>query len=433
MNFRLDNLGILFGLFALAIPIVLHLLQRRQFDTLDWGAMQFLPDSVTPQRRRWLDELLLLLTRMAMIALIVLALASPFSTSPWLAPLNSRASRDVVIVIDGSYSMGLRLADQPTPWQDAIHMAGAIVDQAVPGDRFAVLIAKQAVPDGELDFTSDPKSLSQQLAWHGRKTVPQHAWHDRETVPQHGANPDMPQALSQAWRLLQTRSKAAVKEIVVLTDRQKHGWADLTTLAALDAVGGQWHGEMEQTKSDGRAIPSLRVIPVGAELPEMLPNFALSPLSSRRGVAMLGQKIEFQTALHMDGLPKYVPPRAINVTVDGKIVQRLPLPDGVDLKHGQIPLRFEHRFDVVGTHSVAVALEVDPALDVLPGDNEQATVIEVVKELPILVVDGDRQLSPESSSFFVQRALAAKQALPFSALQKMPPDRRWSYWPMCLT
>src|SRR5580692_4502872 len=120
MDFRLDNLGILFGLFALAIPVVLHLLQRRHFDTLDWGAMQFLPDSVATQRRRWLDELLLLLLRMAMIALIVFALASPFSTSAWLAPLGDHATRDVVIVVDGSYSMGLRLPNQPTPWEEAI-------------------------------------------------------------------------------------------------------------------------------------------------------------------------------------------------------------------------------------------------------------------------------------------------------------------------
>ena len=51
MNFRVENLWMLFGLFALAIPVVLHLLQRRRFETLDWGAMQFLPDSSATPRR----------------------------------------------------------------------------------------------------------------------------------------------------------------------------------------------------------------------------------------------------------------------------------------------------------------------------------------------------------------------------------------------
>src|ERR1700691_1982272 len=113
MNFRVENLGILFGLFALAVPLILHLLQRRRHDILDWGAMQFLPDSVSTQRRRWLDEILLMLLRMGMIALIVLALATPFSTSAWLAPLGDQATRDVVLVLDGSYSMDLRLPEQP--------------------------------------------------------------------------------------------------------------------------------------------------------------------------------------------------------------------------------------------------------------------------------------------------------------------------------
>jgi hypothetical protein len=401
MDFHLDNLGILFGLFALAIPIVLHLLQRRHFDTLDWGAMQFLPDSVATQRRRWLDELLLLLMRMAMVALIVLALASPFSTSTWLAPLGDDATRDVVIVIDGSYSMDLRLPNQPTPWHEAIRAANGILDNAGLGDRFALVVAKQTPLFGQLEFSSDSDTLREQLA----------------KLPTPRDNPDMPQALAQTWRLLQTRSKATVKEIIVLTDRQKHGWADLETLAALDALGGQWHADVEQAKSDGLAVPSLRVVLVGTDLPTALPNYALSPVSSRQGVAKLGQKIMFQTALHLDQFLEYAAPRAIKVVVDGKVAQSLPVPASIDLKRGQIPLRFEHRFDKEGTHTIAVTLNVDPALDVLPGDNEQQTVIEIVKEMPILVVDGDRQLSSESSSFFAQRALATKQAVPYPALK----------------
>src|SRR6266446_7243043 len=116
MNFRVENLWMLFGLFGLAVPILLHLLRRRRYDILDWGAMQFLPDSISAHRKRWLDEILLMLLRMAMVALIVIALATPVSTSAWLAPLGDRNSREVVLVIDGSYSMDVRVPNQPTPW-----------------------------------------------------------------------------------------------------------------------------------------------------------------------------------------------------------------------------------------------------------------------------------------------------------------------------
>jgi hypothetical protein len=42
-------------------------------------------------------------------------------------------------------------------------------------------------------------------------------------------------------------------------------------------------------------------------------------------------------------------------------------------------------------------------------------VVDVVKQLPILLIDGDKKLSSESSSFYLQRALSTKQAIPFSA------------------
>src|SRR5437868_6025673 len=106
--FRLEYVWMLFGLLALAIPVLLHLLQRRHHDVIDWGAMQFLPDSIATNRRRWLDEILLMMLRMAMIALIVIALATPISTGGLLGPLGEHSGRDVVLVLDGSYSMDVR-------------------------------------------------------------------------------------------------------------------------------------------------------------------------------------------------------------------------------------------------------------------------------------------------------------------------------------
>src|ERR1043166_865393 len=142
MNFRIENLWVLFGLLALAVPVILHLLRRRRFDVLDWGAMQFLPDHDTALRKRWLDDLLLMIMRMAIIAVIVVALATPVSTSAWLAPLADRQLRETVIVMDASYSMDMRVPGQDTPWQDAVRW---MRDHADPltSDRRAVVIAQQ--------------------------------------------------------------------------------------------------------------------------------------------------------------------------------------------------------------------------------------------------------------------------------------------------
>src|SRR5881227_2937811 len=101
MTFGL-NTWMLVGLVALIIPPLIHLLNRRRFDVVDWGAMQFLQISETTRRRLLIEELLLLALRMGLIALLVLALAAPYATSPLFADLGSRGNRDLVLIFDGS-------------------------------------------------------------------------------------------------------------------------------------------------------------------------------------------------------------------------------------------------------------------------------------------------------------------------------------------
>ena len=259
MDFRVENLGILFGLFALAVPILLHLIRRHRYDTLDWGAMQFLPDNFTTQRKRWLDEILLMLMRMAMIALIVIALATPISTSAWLAPLGDRSTCDIVLVFDGSYSMAARVPGQPTPWEDALRHGDVYLDQASFGDRFAIVIARQPAHFVQADFTGNLAEVRANL----------------DSMPTARGNPDMPGSLTAVWKHLRSRSQAATQQIVVFTDQQHYGWADPATLAAFDNVGTQWHSDIELAKSDGAAVPSLRIVTVGVDKPGEPPNYAL--------------------------------------------------------------------------------------------------------------------------------------------------------------
>src|SRR4051794_40605830 len=114
-EFGFLNLAMLAGLGAVAIPVVIHLLNRRRYDVVDWGAMQFLQISETTRRRMLIEELLLLLLRMGLIALLVLALASPWAASSLFARLGAGNNRDVVLVFDGSYSMGNTHGGDKTP------------------------------------------------------------------------------------------------------------------------------------------------------------------------------------------------------------------------------------------------------------------------------------------------------------------------------
>ena len=120
MGFGL-NILMLLGLAGVAIPPIIHLLNRRRYDVVHWGAMQFLQISETTRRRLLIEELLLMALRMLLIAVLVIGLAAPWMLMSFFDRLGAQENRDVVIIIDGSASMSLREAgssphQQARPW-----------------------------------------------------------------------------------------------------------------------------------------------------------------------------------------------------------------------------------------------------------------------------------------------------------------------------
>ena len=74
------NAIMLAGIAAVSVPIIIHLLNRRKFKTITWAAMKFVKLSVDQnQRRMRIEDLILLLIRCALVALLALALARPAS------------------------------------------------------------------------------------------------------------------------------------------------------------------------------------------------------------------------------------------------------------------------------------------------------------------------------------------------------------------
>src|SRR5215212_2436973 len=93
------------GLGGAVIPLVLHLLGRARYRSVEWGAMMFLD----PRRTRYsygtaVKEWTLLGLRMGGVALLAVALARPVVQSPDL-PGEGRVT--AAIVLDRSASMGV--------------------------------------------------------------------------------------------------------------------------------------------------------------------------------------------------------------------------------------------------------------------------------------------------------------------------------------
>jgi hypothetical protein len=404
MTFGLFNLLMLAGLAAMSIPVIIHLLNRRRYDVVDWGAMQFLQVSTATRRRLLIEELLLMAVRMGLVGLLVLAMAAPYVSGPVVADLGGRPSRDVVIVIDGSASMGLDDGIHPTPHAAAREWATALLGRLSAGDGVALLLAQQQVVPVVQELTQDLELVRERIA--------------RLPVPHGGC--DWPGAVREAHRLLAARSRRPAREIIILTDGQRRGWADSESLFQWDRLAAQVRADEKQGQPGDEPVarPRLWVVTVGParESGEPVPNYALKPLRPTRGLAWVGQRLQLRTALSLTGQQEYQPPYRIRLEADGKHVGDVQPPARAGLHEGQVPLTFTHRFTTPGVHLLSLVLEPDPPesqrpgkaarRDLLPGDNRQDLAVEVVESLPVLLVDGDDVLSPDSSTYFLRKALA---------------------------
>jgi hypothetical protein len=102
------NLGLLFGLLILAVPILIHLINLMRHRRIQWAAMEFLLAS-QKKNNTWikLKELLLLLLRLAAIAAVVLMLAQPLLQNQWSRLLGGTRTHHIVL-LDDSFSMSDR-------------------------------------------------------------------------------------------------------------------------------------------------------------------------------------------------------------------------------------------------------------------------------------------------------------------------------------
>lgn len=96
------------GFLLALVPLLIHLINMMRHQRVRWAAMDFLLQSYKKHRKWiWLKQLLLLLMRMAAVALIVAMLAQWVTRDQWLDLFGGKTTHHFVIV-DDSYSMSER-------------------------------------------------------------------------------------------------------------------------------------------------------------------------------------------------------------------------------------------------------------------------------------------------------------------------------------
>ncbi|QGJ71907.1 Hypothetical protein PBC10988_36200 [Planctomycetales bacterium 10988] len=353
-------------LWLAAIPIAIHLLNLTRRRRVQWAAMEFLLESQRKNRAFvWLRQLLLLLLRMAAIAILVLIFARMVFLND-LTLLQGNQTHHMVI-LDDSFSMSAQDSRSETPFlraQQAIVRLGQRAADEGGNHRFTLLRTSQTQPDflEKLVQVNFAQELQQRL--------------EEISVSSLSSGPES--ALEQALEWLPTQ-KQDQKILYLVSDFRSKDWEDTQRITALLR-------EFEQEKTKLVLIQC-----------EGAPPANLS-LSSLRSVSR---------TLVAD-VPLFLEVAVTNFSQDPQTDVELLIYEDNTLRPGSridlIPpgetrtKRFQVRIPTAGNHTVRVELPNDS----ISLDNARETVLQLPLAIKTLLIDS----SPDGrNARYVQSAL----------------------------
>lgn len=459
------NQALLYGLAGISIPIILHLLNRRSAKQIEWGAMQFLLDSVESRRRRiQLEEALLLAARCLICGLAALAVARPFQppggTIPyviilpaflislvlittgiilresrkhflWLVGLGlvllifsglavvyekywnlkrygNSGRKDIVLIIDGSTSMQIKQGGS-TNFDRAILEAKEVLEKSSGGNAFSLILGGP-VP---LVKVGDPIVNKNDLGLALDSLKPIQGKMDGFA------------ALTTALTALNRGSNPS-KQIIVFTDGQSTGW-NLDSNSAWEALKGS--ADQLTTKPP--------ILFRKFSLPTNFRNVSVSNIHLSRDVLGTDRPVGIDLTLENTGT-EAISPAAVELTIGTPPPDGQPAPaatNGVEtfkllkeVKLSQLQpgaketVRFTYKFGAAGSHVLRAKVSVQ---DDLPQDDATQTVVQVLDQLRVMIVEGNPNADVlKRAATFTTLALAPKTSLAAAAKPSDDPKRK---------
>ena len=366
------NFALLGGVAALSIPIIIHLFHKSRFVIVKWGAMHLLEAVIrTNQRRIRLEQLILLLIRAAIPALLALAMARPV----WIGAqkLLGEAKTSTVVLLDNSYSMEAGRAGLSNFSIARDEATRILADLKRGSDASLVLMGEGAtalLDEPTYDTARLTQALTKLDAGFGTATVPS--------------------ALGLANNVFSQMGESA-RQLVVLTDFQR---------VSFEATEDRLLGEKFEQLKKLPIAPQITLFDVGSEAKD---NVAIESLDFSRLMVGVGQKIQIRANLRNFGDAPY-PELRVYFKADGKEKSASQIRLGPHEK-GQV--LFSHAFDTPGSHVIEVIADADA----LKADNSFLASIPVRDKVPLLLINGDPSAEPlKGETDFAEIALQ-----PFSA------------------
>ena len=343
----------LVGLAGLAIPVILHLIQKERKNVVQFPSLMFLRriPYQSVQRRR-IRHWLLLVMRLAALALIVMAFARPFLRRTELVA-GATGAREVVVLLDRSYSMGYG-----GKWAQAIAAAQSTINGLNASDRGSIVL-----------FASTTEVALRSAADKGRLLAAVAG-----VQPGAGSTKYGP-ALKLAGSIL-SESALPRREAVLITDFQRGGWQ-----------GGE-----------GVKLPEGALLTPVAITDSGKVNLAVVPVSLQQSEFQSQQRVTVTSGAvnHTDS------PQTVDVALEigGRAIQTRRVSVGA---RGSASTSF----DPVTIADRNVRASVRLSDDALASDNVFHFVVS--PQDPLVVVIGERSGADRNASLYLARALAVSE------------------------
>ncbi|MCA8986704.1 MAG: BatA domain-containing protein [Planctomycetaceae bacterium] len=380
------------GAALIAIPIIIHLLNRLRYRTVQFAAMEFLLQSEEENRRRVLLEQWLLLLLRILIVLFLVFLFARLLLDPSQLSLLEQTETHHVVVLDDSGSMQDRFGEK-SAYQEAVETAKRLISELATNDGIHSLT---------LIRTSEPATTPANLT---NRRIDDSLLGEFEDIAetliqQPGYGTTRWDDVFSALQLQLAAHRDWPQFVHVLSDFRLEEWEQSPTLK-----------QDLESLTDERTYVNL--VPC---VPESHANVALVDFSGDLQSAAVGVPLELNIAVKNLG-ETVVENLPVRVLIDGEpIAQAITIPR---IEPGdQITESFDITLAQSGEHALAVKIPSDS----LSIDNTRYETVFVPERQRVLIADGSEQ---NTEADYVADAIAADpQVTGFEAVIIRPESLR---------
>jgi len=353
--------AVLFGLAAVALPLLIHLFTRQKSKVIYFSTLRFLHELQKQQIRRLkIRQVLLLLLRVLIVLLLILAFARPTFKTSAAVSADAGAHLTAVIILDNTLSMG------------AESKQGRLIEIAKKRAR-ELLIAMRNGDEIYLLHPTDPPRFAYEEARYSLQSVREAI--DEVELSYHST--DILAAIEMGTQLLNASANVN-RELYLITDKQKTG------------LNAGKRSNVTPAAEDVRFY-LLPVVGTGVE------NLSVTDLTLETQVLEKGKVVQLTAAVKNNG-SRPVQGKLVHLFVNGKRVGQ----NVVSLQPGASDrVVFRYIPENAGFQQAFVQLEEDG----LPPDDRRYVSFHVPEAIRVLLVGARQQ-----DTHYLNLALTPDQA-----------------------